>query len=71
VRLPPNASEAGRLGLALDFTLATDVKQRGLHNTGLMTLMACHRTSGATPPDDLHADTPDLTATSAQRLNTV
>ena len=39
---------------------ATDDEQRVLHYTKLMTFMACHRASGATPPDDPHAGTPEL-----------
>ena len=39
---------------------ATAAEQRGLHYPKLMTSMACHCASGATPHDDLHAGTPDL-----------
>ncbi len=39
---------------------ATDDEQRVLHYTKLMTLMACHGASGATPPNELHAGTTEL-----------
>jgi hypothetical protein len=39
---------------------ATDAEQRGHNLPKLMRLMACHSASGASPPDDLHAGTPDL-----------
>jgi hypothetical protein len=38
---------------------ATDAEQWGLHDPKLMTLLACHCASGATPPADLHGAAPD------------
>ena len=55
-RTPPTATPLACAGLYA----ATSAEQRGPHDTKLMSLMACHRASGATPPKNRNAGTPAL-----------